>query len=195
MRESNVGGIPFALLDWNDLDRLTRELADKVLASGIKYDRIVPLANGGLTMARHFADLIDLRVISEMQVALYRGINEAHSEPKIIQPLSVSIAGERIIVFEDIVDSGKTLEFSLPKLLALGAKEVHTASLFRKSHASVHPEYSAKLLDKWVIFPYETRETISELSQKWQAEKHSQVEISQRLSDIGFGAADIRLFA
>src|SRR3989344_4104114 len=101
MKVSEVQSIPFALLDWNDLDTLVRELAAAVLGSGIKYDRIVPLANGGLTMVRLFADQIGLKIISPMQVAFYQGVNVSHTRPEIVQPLSVSIKGERLLIFED----------------------------------------------------------------------------------------------
>ena len=186
---SQVANIPFALLDWNDLDRATRDLAQQVNASEISYDRIVALANGGLTMVRHFADLIDLRAISAMQVALYRGVNERHSEPEIIQPLTVSVENQRLLIFEDIVDTGATLEFTLKKLKELGATEIHTASLFRKSHASIHPEYAVELLDRWVIFPYEINETIRDLTEKWSSETAE--EVRHRLQEIGFKDHDI----
>ncbi len=195
MKLSDVGNIPFAYLTWADLDEMTRSLADKVQFSGKKYDRIIALANGGLTMVRHFADLIDLRVISEMQVAYYRGINETHTTPEVIQPLSIDITDQRILIFEDIVDSGATLEFTLAHLQEKGATEVHTAALVRKSRATVHPEYSVELLDRWVIFPYETRETIGELATKWRQEKLPEGTITERLREIGFNDQDIRHFA
>jgi hypoxanthine phosphoribosyltransferase len=195
MKLSDAGGIAFAYLSWSDLDDMTRSLAEMVQFSGKKYDRVIALANGGLTMVRHFADLIDLRVISEMQVAFYRGINETHTAPEVIQPLSVDITGQRILIFEDIVDSGATLEFTLDYLLKKGAAEVHTAALCRKSRASVHPEYSVQLLDRWVVFPYETRETLTELAGKWRSERLPEGEITERLRTVGFSDQDIRHFA
>ncbi len=195
MQLSQVDNIEFALLGWSDLDRLTKKLSQAVLASGHHYDRLVPLANGGLTMVRHLADRLGLLTISTMQVALYRGVNERHSQPKVIQPLSVSVKGESILIVEDIVDTGATLEYTLAELKRLGAKEVHTAALIRKSHASVLPEYAALLLDRWVIFPYETRETITYLAARWQKQGLTSAQTAINLQKIGYGAGEIKRYA
>lgn len=185
----------FSLFDWSDMDRLTRETAAQVRASGQTFDRIIAVANGGLTMARHFGDQIGLRKISLLQTAFYAGVGQTHDEPTILQPLAVDVTGERLLIFEDIVDTGATLEFIQPLLTEQYlAKSVTVAALAYKSWASVKPDFSAQQLDTWIIYPYETQETIQTLQKKWHGEGVSDSEIFARLVEIGFTWDDLSAF-
>lgn len=177
------------------MDQLTQNVAKQVLESGQPFDRIIAVANGGLTMARHFGDQLGITKISMIQTAFYAGVGVTHHEPTILQPLAVDVSNERLLVFEDIVDTGTTLEFLRPLLLdQYGAQSVTVAALVCKSWSSVKPEFSAQNLDSWIIYPYETRETIATLGKKWLGEGLAVPEIEQRLQEIGFGVADIARF-
>lgn len=195
MHHAHIEGTKFTLLDWNDLDSLTRTLAEAVRDEAQEFDRIIAIANGGLTMARHFGDLLGMRKISLLQTAFYAGINEREREPTVLQPLSVDVTGERLLVFEDIVDTGATLEFITSLLLdQYDAAEVTVAALVSKSWASVQPDFCAVELDTWIIYPYEIRESIQALWNKWTTAGIEEDIIRQRLDMIGFAGEDIAAF-
>jgi len=195
MKHTHIDSIYFTLLSWEDMDVLTRTLVDDIQKTDQHFDRIIAVANGGLTMARHFGDIINMRKISLLQTAFYADINKTAKEPRVLQPLAVDVAGEDLLVFEDIVDTGTTIEFIRPLLLdQYEAKSVTVASLVSKSWASTQPDYVAAQLDTWIIYPYETRESIQSLSKKWLSEGQNDAEISKRLTEIGFNTQDIRKF-
>jgi hypoxanthine phosphoribosyltransferase len=195
MKHTTFGSLTFSLFTWQDLDELTRQLAAKVCASGKSFDRIIAVANGGLTMARHFGDLIGNKKISLVQTAFYSGVGETEREPTLLQELVVDVTGENLLVFEDIIDTGATLEFLTPLLTdQYMAKSVTVAALVTKSWASVQPDFAALKQDSWIIYPYETQETIKALQGKWSAEGLSRDEISDRLSEVGFSDTDIQSF-
>lgn len=186
MKHTSFDSMKFSLFTWEDMDLLTKKLAQQVLESGLEFDRIIAVANGGLTMARHFGDQINLRKISLLQTAFYASVGQTNEEPTILQPLAVDVTGERLLVFEDIVDTGATLEFITPLLLdQYGAASVTVAALVSKSWASVQPDFAAEQLDTWIIYPYETNETISALTQKWTKSGLGEDEIEGRLREIG----------
>lgn len=195
MRHTTIDETVFSLLSWSELAAITEELALEVAASGHEFDRIIAVANGGLTMARHFGDLLGMRKISLLQTAYYAEIGETTRAPELLQPLSVDVSGERLLVFEDIVDTGVTLQFVKNVLTQqYDAKSVHVASLLVKSWAAVQPDFVSQQLDTWVIYPYETRESIETLSKRWQEAGKSHEECWQRLARIGFAPADIDLY-
>jgi hypoxanthine phosphoribosyltransferase len=195
MRHTTIRSMNFTLFTWEDMDLLTRELAQQVKKSGKEFDRIIAVANGGLTMARHFGDQIGLRKISLIQTAFYAGVGETGKEPTLLQQLVVDVTGERLLVFEDIVDTGATLEFLCPMLMdQYEAKSVSVAALVTKSWSSVQPEFAAKCQDSWIIYPYETQETIVALTSKWTSEGLAIDKITTWLEEIGFSAADISAF-
>lgn len=159
---------PFVSLNWTDFGLLCDELGNKVVASGKKFDRLVPLANGGLTAARALADYVGTSVITPLQVTYYTGINERQREPIILQPLPVSVAGEHLLVVEDVVDTGATLAHVQVYLQSLGAASITIATLVQKPSAAVKAEIWALESTGWIIFPYEKTETRVDLTSRWQ---------------------------
>lgn len=186
MKVSNVQGIPFRLLAWEDLADLTNTLADQINGQAQTVNRLVALANGGLTMVRHLADILEMDRINLLQIKSYTGINENVSQPRIEQPLHIDVENEHLLVFEDIVDTGNTLRSIQQYLGEKKAASYKVATLVQKSHATVQADYVAAKWDEWIIFPYETRETIQALGAKWSAEGGEDSLIRQNLAEIGF---------
>jgi hypoxanthine phosphoribosyltransferase len=190
MKQTTQFGITFSYWNWEDLEKTTIELADQIDAVGREYDRIIALANGGMTMVRLLGDRLGTNKISCVQLSFYQGINDTKKEPQIIQPLVAKVSGQKILIFEDIVDTGATLEFALSYLRDHGVASVETASLVVKPHSSVQPEFAGVT---WVIFPYEVRETIEELWAKWKDE-HGEQATKAALLEIGFSPEDFAQF-
>lgn len=195
MKRTTEFDIPFNFWDWQDLEKATNMLAISVLESGKEYDRIIALANGGLTMVRLLADRLGTTKISSVQLSFYQGINDTKKEPQIRQPLTAKVDGQNVLLFEDIVDSGATLEFALEYLNNHGVRSVDSAALVVKPHSSIRPTFAAESETAWVIFPYEIRETLSELWQKWRASGHNDSDIRAAMLRVGFSPSDIDLYA
>lgn len=195
MKQSVVADIPFALLDWDDLTNLTKHLASQVKSCNRSYDRLVALANGGLTMVRLLADELQLTDISLLQISSYSGVAEHDPEPIILQGLPEVVSGERLLIFEDIVDTGATLQVLDQYLDAIGVNEFDVATLVEKNHTVRPAEFVADRINRWIIFPYETRETIEDLVKKWQQSSLSAEQISANLLQIGFSKQQIEQFA
>ena len=69
--------------------------------------------------------------IEFMAVSSYSG-TESNGDVKIVKDLDRSIIGEDVIIVEDIVDTGKTLEKVKELLYSKGANSVTVASLLDK---------------------------------------------------------------
>lgn len=186
MKVSTVQNIPFRLLNWEDLAELTNTLADQINGQAQHFDRLVALANGGLTMVRHLADILEMDRISLLQIKSYTSINENVTTPTIVQPLHIDVENENLLIFEDIVDTGNTLKSIQEYIVEKKASSYIVATLIQKSHTTKKAEFVAAEWDEWVIFPYETRETIQALKQKWLSSDVSESDIRQGLQEIGF---------
>jgi len=191
MKQSIVDDIAFTLLDWPDLTQITEDLAAQINGQAQEFDRIVALANGGLSMVRHLADRLNFKTISLLQISSYQGVAEQDPEPVILQPLPMDVQGENILLFEDIVDTGATLEVADKYLETIGVSSYKVATQVEKSHTTYHADFVGVRNDDWIIFPYETRETILDLQSKWQSSGVTREEIFQRLTTIGFSQTDI----
>lgn len=83
-----------------------------------------------------FADLvraIDVPVQLDFMIASsYGGGTETSGSVKILKDLDYDITGKNVIVIEDIIDSGTTMNYLLGYLKNKGAKSVKLAALFSK---------------------------------------------------------------
>lgn len=169
-------------------------LAKKIHQSGVTYDRVVALARGGVSIAQSLSDLIAVKRISIIQSEMYTGIYEA-KQPIIVQPLAANIKGERILLIDDLADSGETLLFAKEYLAAHGPALVQTATLLAKPWTKVLPDFWELRSEAWVIFPWEVRETIETLSGMWAAKGENRAQISKNLQLLGYSKDQIETYA
>src|SRR5512140_2713685 len=150
--------VNFEVPTWNQLYELLLNLAHKVLQSG-KRDLIIAIARGGTIPARILSDLLEIPYAS-LQVKLYNDMAHAGAKPEIKQPLTESAKGKRILLVDDIEDSGRSLQFTADYLKEVGATQVETATLYFKPTCAVRPDFFEKVTDNWVVFPWEYKETL-----------------------------------
>jgi len=179
---------------WEQLGNDTFLLAKKIIESGAQFDRIIALAKGGLTFSRSLVDYLAVDSVSSIQIQFYTGITETDKTPVITQSLPVSIKNERILIFDDILDTGETMKLAKQYLHYHGAQSIHTAVLIEKPWAVVPVDYSARTSEAWVIFPNEVRETIQNLITIWKNKNDSRESIEKQLIEIGFSKDEVALF-
>ncbi len=180
---------------WHQLGDDIFSLAQKLLKSDQEFDRVIALAKGGVTFARSLLDFLNVPNYSSIQIEFYTGINQTATTPVITQSLPTSIQGERVLVFDDLVDSGETMKLAKEYFGYHGAKTVTTATLLRKTWTKFPVDFCVRESNAWVIFPNETRETIQLLCGKWKKEGDSDEKIAEQLRHIGFSQPHVDLFA
>lgn len=184
----------YEFYSWNALGEDIFELAKKIIKSGQKYDRIIALAKGGLTFSRSLVDYLDVQEISSIQIEFYTGIGTTNKTPVITQSLPVSIKDENILIFDDIVDKGATMELAVEYLKFHGAKSISTSTLIEKPWSTFKSNFVARESKAWVIYPNEIRETITILKQLWEEKGDSPGIIKENLVQLGFSKDEVELF-
>jgi uncharacterized protein len=171
---------------WDEMDQLTFLIAKEILNNELTFDRIITLSKGGWPMARSLIDFLDGKEVASIGLKSYTGIQEKAKIPTIYQDLPVDISGENLLLFDDVADTGDTLEFIYQYLLDKGAKSVTIACLYYKPHSSVKPDYFGAETTAWIIFPYEFKEMMNVLLSKWEDEGLSRQEILARFEKLNF---------
>jgi hypothetical protein len=174
----------YEVVTWDQLTNLIFLVAQKITADNLHFDRIVSLAKGGWPMARTLADFLKVREASSIGTRSYTGIGERATKLEVYQDLH-EIKGEKLLLLDDVSDTGKTLEFALEYLQKRGADSVSTATVYYKPHSIFKPNYFAKETSSWIIFPYEIIETSILLHDRWQKNSLPLKEITKRLGSIG----------
>lgn len=195
MNASKFHDQAYEYCSWSTLGEDIFTLAQKILASGQEYDRIVALAKGGLTFSRSLVDYLNIPNVSSFQIEFYTGIGETAKTPVITQSLPVTVRNERILIFDDIVDTGESLQLATQYMKIHGAADVSTAVLVSKPWTKFKADFHVRETKAWFIFPNETRETIELLRKIWTEKGDSPDKITQQLLKIGFSKAEVALFA
>ena len=142
-------------MTWDVFGDATRELATAVHADGFAPDVVVAIARGGLTVAGALAYALDVKNCGAMNVEFYVGIDERLDVPVVIPPTLdlVDVAGMKVLVADDVADTGHTLKL-VREVLAQHVAEARTAVLYRKPRSIVDADYVWQETDRWIDFPW-----------------------------------------
>ena len=102
-----VSEIKFEVPTWNQIYYMLIELADKIRGNGFKPDIIVGISQGEWLPTRVLSDLLDNPHITSVGAVFYVGAAETNYEPKLTQPILVSVLDKKILLVDDVVDTGK----------------------------------------------------------------------------------------
>lgn len=179
---------------WDQLGHLSFKLAKQILQTNHKYDRIIVIAKGGLTWSRVLADYLMIPEIETIRVKLYRGIGKTFKKPQILQDIKANIEGERVLLFDDVADSGQTLNFVENLLKKQGAKSIDTAALFYKPSSKTIPDFFDHQTDAWIVFPHELREFIEETATEWLEKGLTKKQVISRFLRLDLPEDQIKYF-
>ena len=157
------GARRFIAPSWSEIEELAADVAEEVLMDGFRPDVVVGVLRGGVVAAKLVADYLGVGRLAVFEVKFYRGIGEHGEEPVVTQPLVERVQGLRVLLVDDVVDTGKTLALATSYVSMHGPREVRSASLYVKPWASVKPDYYGEETDAWIIFPWERMEAVREL--------------------------------
>lgn len=143
------------VLTWEGFGKASRELAEQVVGDSFRPEVIVAVARGGLLLAGSLAYALGVKLADAMNVEFYTDVAETLPDPVLLAPLLDidSIAGRRVLVVDDVADSGRTLQLVMDILLKHGA-EVRTAVLYTKPTSIYRVDYVWKDTDAWIVFPW-----------------------------------------
>ena len=181
---------------WEEMGKIYLNLGAQILKDGEKFDALVTLAKGGWTWSRTMADILDISEIHSFKLSLYDDSEpgKIREKPKLDLPLTATLFGKRILFFDDVNDTGKSLYWSLKYLDFYNPLKIKTATLFHKPHSKFIPDYYEYVTSTWIIFPHERREGTVGLSKKWLKQGLDISKIKNRLIKIGIPEKEINLF-
>jgi len=137
MKEVEIHDKNFEIfINANEIDKIIFQIADDINNSGVKNPLFIAILNGSFLFAADLIRKITIpnSEISFLKLSSYSGIKSTGKVDELIG-LSNSISGRDIIVLEDIVDTGITLE----KIILLLDKEkvnsIKIATLLFKPNA------------------------------------------------------------
>jgi uncharacterized protein len=149
------------ILTWELFGQASRELA-RIVARDYQPDFILSIARGGLFVAGALGYALSVKNIHVMNVEYYTGIDERLPLPVVLPPTPVLVDLEdaRILVADDVADTGHTLalvhEFCRDKVA-----DVRAAVLYEKPGSLIKCEYVWRPTARWIDFPWSSQPPIA----------------------------------
>ena len=152
---------------WDDYHTKIETLAATIHRSGWSFNQIVCLARGGLRIGDTLSRLYDVP-LAVLSASSYGG-KEGRDRSTLVfsEDLTKTTLhlGSRIFLVDDLVDSGITLQRTLPWLdrkYGFYIEEVRTAVIWYKACSVIKPDYYVDYLgdNPWIHQPFEKYETM-----------------------------------
>lgn len=156
------------LISFSEVLRLSRTLARKIKASGYMPDLIVAIGRGGYVPGRLVSDFLLFNDLTSMKIEHYSRAADMREETRLKFPIPVDITGKRVLIVDDVTDTGETLKLALDYALSLNPASVRTAVLQHKVCSSFTPNfYAQKILKwRWIIYPWARYEDLAGFAEK-----------------------------
>ena len=170
MKETGVpdlsSGLGFEVPSWEQIHSMLIDLAGKVRLSEYKPEIIVGISRGGWIPARVLSDLLDNPYVTSVGAEFYVGVYETIREPRLTQPIPVSVFDKKILLVDDVTDTGKSALLIKDHLCRQGVKETRILTLYYKPWSIIKPDFYSKETSEWIVFPWEIKETLRKLAKK-----------------------------
>ena len=170
----------FVKISWEKYEKDCIALAKKVVASKIKFDRIMAISRGGLTNGRLFSDLLNLP-ISHITISSYSDLKQGKNI-EIVETSNKSFSDNTLLLIDDLSYTGKTFRRALSYFKKFSNCKVYSLSLYVKPKTTYFPNFWQEEIDAWIVFPYEINETHKALVKKLK----SPIEAKRKLIKLGF---------
>jgi uncharacterized protein len=160
--------MPDLYISWSDYYQKIEHLATKIHESNWNFNQIVCLAKGGLRVGDILARIYDIP-LAILATSSYGGTgNQVRGSITFSRDLTMTTAnlGSRVLLVDDLVDSGVTLKRTLVWLdrhYGFYIDEVRTAVLWYKDCSVITPDYYVDYLpdNPWIHQPFERYEQIT----------------------------------
>lgn len=173
------------IVSWDKAYKLAKILAFKIKKSGFKPDLVIGIARGGLVPARIVCDFLLQKDLTSIKVEHW-GIASTLGEAKIKYPLAVDISGKKVLVVDDVADTGDTYNIVMKYLTKKNPAEIRTAVLHYKTCSSFVPDYwvEKQLEWKWIIYPWAVYEDITGFIEKMLTQPMTNEKIRKALKSF-----------
>ncbi len=150
-------------LSWDGFGQASRDLARAIVADDFIPEVVVAIARGGLRPAGAIAYGLGIKNCGAINVEFYTGIGTVLDAPELLPPeLDMTyLNGRRVLLVDDVADSGRTLDLAVRLLREQGA-EVRSAVIYTKPTTIIQPDYSWKATDLWIDFPWSWQGSVIE---------------------------------
>ena len=147
-------------VSWDEYHKQIEKLAKQVYASGWQFNQLICIARGGLRVGDVLSRIYDMPLAILSTSSYTEKAGTVRGELMIAEEMTMASGklGDRVLLVDDLVDSGVTLEAvtrTLPQRYPITA--LRTAVIWYKACSVFKPDYYVELLtdSPWIHQPFE----------------------------------------
>lgn len=145
----------FLFLSWRDLEFYLDQIVDHLRKTGISYDAVVGIKTGGAILSGYIAQKLALpQYHIKLSNAVYQCkktsgdiyqnyidvyIRNKPQEYMICEGMDISLEGKNIVLIDEMVSSGGTMNYSIDYLLQKKASHISPVTIISTLESKAHP--------------------------------------------------------
>ncbi len=177
--------LEFEIPSWEQIYESLLNLANRIRENDFKADVIVGVSRGGWPPARIMSDLLENPELANVRAEFYLGVAKTKGDPVITQLVSTSVTDKKVLIVDEVADTGKSLRLVKSHLEEQGATEVKIMTIYYKPWSIVVPDWYAKETSCWIVFPWERKETVRQVLEEYRDQGKSVDEAVEKLVRSG----------
>ena len=157
------------IIDWKEYNLIVEKLAVQIHKSGFKPTMLIGIMRGGAPIIDVLSRVFKLKC-AYLAVESYSGKDTEDQQGELVFSREISSTvqdmGGRLLLCEDLSDTGVTLKNSITRLhnypSIKNIESIKTAVLWKKKDSTFEPDYCAQRLDSnpWIVQPFENYEEV-----------------------------------
>ena len=148
-----VESIKCQFVSYEKIYEYSKKLAFKVADSGYEPDLLLAIARSGFVPGRLMSDFMGNPNLYALKVEHWLDTTAEHQEDAVIPVRSpLPVKGTRVLVIDDIVDTGRSAIQTLKYVNDLGAKEAKLAVMLYLTVSEIEPDYYTVKESEWIWF-------------------------------------------
>jgi hypoxanthine phosphoribosyltransferase len=155
---------------WDEVDRWADRVAELVRAADRVPDTLVGLTRGGWVPARMLSDRLGVKRLVSVRAQHWGVTALPDGVASLSEGLSGPVSGERVLIVDDITDTGESLHLALAHVTEARPARVDTATFLHITHSKLVPTFFAEEIPRtawvWVVFPWNYWEDLAALARK-----------------------------
>lgn len=146
---------PTEIVSLKEARQMSVETAKKIRKADYEPDIIIGLSRGGWIPARLICDYLLVSDLVSLSVTHW-GLpaEKSQEEAQLEHPFTVDVTDKKVLIIDDITDTGESLELTLDVVKRNDPAEVKTATMQYITSSSIEPDFYAEKVEDWRWFLY-----------------------------------------
>jgi hypoxanthine phosphoribosyltransferase len=151
------------LVPLEEVHDLSHRLALEIRGSRFEPDLVVAVARGGFVPARLLCDFLGQHELRSVQIRHYGSGARREGPARIVAGLEGEVVGRRVLVVDDVNDTGETVAEVRRHLMERGASDSRIGVLHEKAGSSQKADYRVERLREWewLVYAWAVTEDVS----------------------------------